>query len=82
MLEAGKETTSCIRNIMSSYFGVNVHRDIILAGNSHPFLSQTISCDGRQCSACHYLNLTVNWGFVHLSSVYCCTIRFLLTLFK
>jgi hypothetical protein len=65
-----------------AYFGVNIHRDIILADNSHPFLSQTISYDGRQCSAYHYLNFPVNLGFVHCSSVYCCTVRFLLTLFK
>jgi hypothetical protein len=39
-----------------------MHRDIILCDNSHPFLRQTISCDGRQCSACHYLNLPVSQG--------------------
>jgi len=54
--KAGKESTSCILNICLAYFGVNIHRDIILADNSHPFLSQTISCEGRQCSTYHYLD--------------------------
>ena len=45
-----------------AYFGVNIHRDIILANNFHPFLSQTFSYDGRQCSTYHHLNWPVNWG--------------------